>query len=67
MESRKRSAADYIVDKRQNWLKSVSTWASKLRGWWMRGGGNREIARRRRQIERGQLTASNGLVREDTQ
>lgn len=56
----------YWRDRRQNWLKGIGHWAQRCHNWHQlaQGGGGREIARRRRQIERGQLTTSNGLVRE---
>ncbi|MGH8026163.1 MAG: hypothetical protein ACREO0_05470, partial [Pseudoxanthomonas sp.] len=43
---------------RQTWH---DRWLGWLRGWAPAGGGKRECARRRRQIERGILNRSNGL------
>lgn len=46
-----------------DWRERFKRWAHGVRQFRRQGGGAREVARRRRQIERGQLTASNGLVR----
>jgi len=56
----------YWRGRRNDWLKSIGRWAQACREWHrlQEGGGAREIARRRRQIERCQLTWANGLRRE---